>query len=174
MAKIPTPRTFRSKLWNRTPFWDSTIAIVAASYGFPSSYGHMRGGNYTFACLAFGGTAYILGASLRKAFIQWAEAEKKESGNELDGCLHTLRTTVLMDCSDPTAIGLRVTIHVPNRDSTEYVQMTDYVGDGRAGKTAGRSFGIHAGVVGRAFRLGQIALMELDLHGAPIAQQPVN
>jgi hypothetical protein len=84
-----------------------------------------------------------------KQTIGLAQARKRGSIHELEGCLHTLHAVL-----DPTAVEapgrVRLAIHVPAEGSLE--QVTEYVGDRPKAGRIGRRFPANAGIIGKAFR----------------------
>ncbi len=149
---IPSPGRRFKWLTAETFVYDVAIALVA----FGSS---AAGAVKWFAESLLLGWAMVLCAVLTllavmaKAIVQRRQQRAKESPSDLEGCLHVLRSVLLMDVSltrpDPQ---LRITIHLPTPDGSHLEQAVEYVGNNRGGSTKGRKFKSGAGIIGRCYR----------------------
>lgn len=72
--------------------------------------------------------------------------------HELEGCLETLLAIINPPGAADYDQGARATLHRPVDKGTTFVQLVNYVGSQRAGKTAGRRFPVNAGLVGRVLK----------------------
>lgn len=148
MASIPPP-----------PQWWRTFARESYSYDFALAWFSLLAG--VAGVIAAGqrgsiASAWLLGfaasgvfvVSLGKAYAALSNSAERSSTHELEGCLETLLALLQAKYDSDLAAGLRVTVHTPIDDGSEFVQVIDYVGDDRGGETAGRRFAGNAGVIG--------------------------
>lgn len=131
-----------------------TLVVIGASQRYAASPEQDSHGVF------FGGVIIV-------GFIQFVASTAKliatarSSGNEdqihsLEGCLHTLHAMLLSTVQDDSEPNIRVTVHVPCAKKDELIQVLDYVGDQRAKNTAGRRFKVQSGIVGLAYRNGEM------------------
>jgi hypothetical protein len=120
------------------------LAGVAAAVGLKSA-------GLTVSAL-FAGVATIFGVI--EAGIKVHRETKKNSMHELEGCLETLLAIINPPGATDYDKGARATLHLPVDKGTSFVQVVNYVGSQRAGKTAGRRFPSNAGLAGRVLRTG--------------------
>ncbi len=96
----------------------------------------------------------ILGGAVAvvKTSVLWWFRQDDQPPHDLAGSLYALHDILMADISSDKDPGLRLTIHVPKDNDTNLEQVLDYVGTGRSEKTAGRTFSIHCGIIGQAYR----------------------
>lgn len=96
------------------------------------------------------GGAFLGAMKVAQSRYKDAKEDKKESPDDLRGCLHVIHGTVagLKQMASAPSGWLRIAFH--KVDGTRLEQSVDYVGSEDGG--AGRVFTIHAGVIGRVAR----------------------
>jgi hypothetical protein len=94
-------------------------------------------------------TVVVLVFSVVKNGMGLAQARKKDSIHELEGCLYTLHAVLDPSSSNPP-VTLRLAVHVPVGDMLE--QVTEYIGVSPKHGRIGRRFLPNAGIIGKAYR----------------------
>ena len=151
---IPVRESWLRTVLQTSQTWDVLIALTALVAGTTGVTGLAAAGRRSAAWLAAGCAVLTCALTVARAGVTWARQARRESLHELRGCLMTLHA-LLVEPDRPgedARTGLRLTVHVPSRDHRELVQVLDYVGDGRGGKTAGRRLPIHCGIAGHVYR----------------------
>ena len=142
------------------------IALSAAAIGFTSAVNYESQGRRLLAVLVGLGTVAVLAFSVIKHVVGLAQARKKDSTHELEGCLYTLHAR----CAPPSNCKLRLAIHVPVDDMLD--QVTEYIGATPKPGRIGRQFPANAGIIGKAFQLaGLNRVYETALRGARARSQ---
>ncbi|MGV3519081.1 GAF domain-containing protein [Luteitalea sp.] len=153
---IPVRERWLRRAIHASQTWDVLIALTALVAGTT--------GVATLAESGRSGAAWIAGScavltcvfTITRAVVAWTKQARRESLHELRGCLMTLHA-LLVETDRPGEVvrtGLRLTVHVPSADHRELVQVLDYVGDTRGGRTAGRRLPVHCGIAGHVYRTG--------------------
>jgi hypothetical protein len=146
---IPRSRSGLRWLFTQPQTYDVIVGVGASVIGVLSTLSYVGQQRYRSA-LAFGiATAAVLIASFAKHALGLAQARKKESTHELEGCLHTLYAVLDPGSGHPPAT-LRLAIHVPVDDMLE--QVTEYVGVPPKAGRRGRRYSANAGIIGKAYR----------------------
>ena len=158
MAAIPRPGGWWKWFTEETIVYDLGVAAAAVAPAAITGFQSFADKRYVegWGSVAVAAVAFLL-TGLKFA-VQWRIARAKESPHELQGCLHTLHA--VLAAAGPTSADdprLRLTIHVPMKDGARLMQVLDYVGDGRAGKTCGRTFSATSGIIGKVYREGKAA-----------------
>lgn len=157
---ISGPESGWEKLWKTTAVYDLGAAIVAAG-GLAAGGGRfLSTGERFWGWVMMALALFALTVHALKARRTYRDQLEKDSIHELRGCLMTLDAVLLGPDLDParrTAVGLRLTIHIPDGEDS-LVQALDYVGDQRlpAGGGVGRRLSSNVGIVGRAYRQAQL------------------
>jgi hypothetical protein len=153
---IPVRESWLRTVIQTSQTWDVLIALTALVAGTTGVSSLAAAGRHRAAWLAAGCAVVTCALTVTRAAVTWARQARRESLHELRGCLMTLHA-LLVEPGHPgeeARAGLRLTVHVPSRDHRELVQVLDYVGDGRGGKTAGRRLPVHCGIAGHVYRTG--------------------
>jgi hypothetical protein len=148
---IPRPTSFIKRLWQTTTVWEIIVTIAACFGGVVAATKSTSLDFHTATALC---VAIVIGVcTIIKIVIAYRQNVAKESVHELSGCLHTLHGVLSAGVHPPLDPRLRITIHVPTTDKRQLQQVTEYVGDERAGDgKAGRYFPSNCGIIGRAFQ----------------------
>lgn len=93
-----------------------------------------------------------------KLFTVWQAKEAQGGPQRLESSLYALHTILTNDVPETKDPKLRITLHIPAGDSGQLEQVVDYVGNDRAGRTAGRRFPVNAGIIGLAYRQREAAV----------------
>jgi hypothetical protein len=153
---IPVRDTWLRTILQASQTWDVLIALTALVAGTTGVSSLAMAGRVGAAWLAGLCAVTTCALTITRAGVAWAKQSRRESLHELRGCLMTLHA-LLVETDRPgeeTRVGLRLTVHVPSPDHRELVQVLDYVGDGRGGRTAGRRLPVHCGIAGHVYRTG--------------------
>jgi hypothetical protein len=134
-----------------TPY-DIALSLVAVVPGVAGAWRFLSDNKPVagWLCVAAATIGCLL--TMVKAAVLWWYKPEEQPPHDLAGCLHALHAILLAlkgsDVPDPR---LRLTIHVPvGQDKLE--QVLDYVGDQRGGRSAPRTFSVHSGIIGKAYR----------------------
>lgn len=153
MAGIPTHRTFLKRVIIEPYLYDGVLAIAAL---FPVSYAvHKAEGSndVQWANVLWLTGLMVFTVAVLKIVATARKQGLSESRHELEGCLHTLHAVLTAEADD--GHGLRITVHVPIKEKTQFQQVLEYVGDPRGslnGKTVGRTWDSKVGIIGRVYR----------------------
>lgn len=95
-----------------------------------------------------------------KSGVQFGLARRSRSLHQLVGCLETMKGVLEASAAGAPDAGLRVTVYLPIENGNTLEQVCDYVATDtfRRRDTAGRNLPATAGVVGRAYQTGKIAI----------------
>jgi hypothetical protein len=153
---IPVREHWLRTILQASQTWDILIALTALVAGTTGMASLAAAGRTGAAALAAACALITCGLTITRAGVAWAKQVKRESLHELRGCLMTLHALLVeSDCPGEEArVGLRLTVHVPSRNHEELVQVLDYVGDTRGGRTVGRRLPVHCGIAGHVYRTG--------------------
>lgn len=160
-GKIPIPKPWHKRLLRSTHFYDVLIAIAAFLFaGFAATRLYTEGWGWTPFIIAFIG--FI--ATVMKAVIGFQKDGGTTAIHVMEGCLHGMKSLLLADLSDEekAACRLRLTVHVPTEDKEHLIQVLDYVGDQRGGRTVNRKTPSNCGVIGLALSTKQMAVGARD------------
>jgi hypothetical protein len=148
---VPIPRPRKGYRWlaAQPSIYDLLITASTAVIGFSSVANYVEQRRFTLALLVAAATVAIFILAAVKHVIGLAEARKKESIHELEGCLHTLHAVLDPTSFDPSLV-LRLAIHVPVNDALE--QVTEYIGVPPRKGRRGRQFPANSGIIGKAYR----------------------
>jgi hypothetical protein len=153
---IPVRERWWRTLVHTSQVYDVLIALTALAAGTTGVTSLIAAGRRGAALVAAGCAVITCALTVARAAVMWARQARRESLHELRGCLMTLHA-LLVETDRPeeeARIGLRLTVHVPTRDNRELLQVLDYVGDSRGGRTAGRRLPVHCGIAGHVYRTG--------------------
>jgi hypothetical protein len=153
---IPVRESWLRTIAYTSQVYDVLIALTALAAGTTGVVSLLSAGRVGAAWLAASCAVLTCVLTVTRAGVTWARQARRESLHELRGCLMTLHALLVeTDRTEEEArVGLRLTVHVPTRDNRELLQVLDYVGDGRGGKTAGRRLPVHCGIAGHVYRTG--------------------
>ena len=153
---IPVRESWLRTVAQTSQVYDVLIALTALAAGTTGVTSLLAAGRRGAAWLAAGCAVATCALTVARAGATWSKQARRESLHELRGCLMTLHA-LLVETDRPeeeARTGLRLTVHVPSRDNRELLQVLDYVGDARGGRTAGRRLPIHCGIAGHVYRTG--------------------
>lgn len=145
---LPRPKPKWKRLLETPEVYKSADTIITALVGSSIGVGLRNAGLEPLALLTWLGTAVATGLKIIGGVVSITKAAQRENVDELEGCLETLVSMVNPPDSEEYDPGFRATLHVSVNHGAEFVQVVDYVGDDRAGKTAGRKFRATAGLAG--------------------------
>lgn len=160
MADIPSGKVGFFDVFKYAEFYDISSALLGACVGASAAYGLVDAGHKKTAILVIVLTVLLLVCLLLKGLFISKEIRKRHSLHDLEGCLHTLYAILIqVGTSNSSNSKLRITIHRPTKikGNPRLLQVMDYVGDSRVENAAGRDFSINSGVIGLAYRSGEIA-----------------
>ena len=145
------PRASKGYRWLATQpsTYDLLITAGTSVIGFSSAANYAAQQRYKLAALVMAATVAILIFATVKHGLGLAEARKKETIHELEGCLHTLHAVLDPTSVDPSLV-LRLAVHVPVKELLE--QVTEYIGVPPKQGRRGRRFSPNAGIIGKAYR----------------------
>jgi hypothetical protein len=152
---LPRPKPKWKRLLETPEVYKSADTIITALVGGGIGVGLKNAGLEPLAVLAWLGTAAATGLKIIGGVVSITKAAQRENVEELEGCLETLVSIVNPPDSDDYDPGFRATLHVSVNRGKEFVQVVDYVGDDRAGKTAGRKFRGDAGLAAKVLSDGE-------------------
>jgi hypothetical protein len=150
---IPQPRQGLRWLATQPATYDLLITVFASTIGFSSAANYAGQQRYKLSAAVMAATVAVLVFASVKHMLSLAEARRKESTHELEGCLHTLHAVLDPASVDPALI-LRLAIHVPAGQSL--VQVTEYIGVAPKKGRRGRPFSANAGIIGKAYRENEV------------------
>lgn len=133
--------------------YDLLIAIATSVIGFSTAANYATQNRFRIAAFVYAATVAVLICAIGKHVVALAEARKKESIHELEGCLYTLHAVLDPSAFDP-ALTLRLAVHVPVKASLE--QATEYIGVAPKEGRRGRQFSANAGIIGKAYRENKV------------------
>ena len=145
---IPRQRKGIGWLFAQTTTYDILIAASASVIGFSAAANYASQGRRRTALLVGLATIAVLALSVVKNGLGLAQARKRDSVHELEGCLHTLHAVLDPSSCDPP-VTLRLAIHVPVGEMLE--QVTEYIGVTARHGRIGRQFPANAGIIGKAY-----------------------
>ncbi|BCS30820.1 hypothetical protein TBR22_A00200 [Luteitalea sp. TBR-22] len=153
---IPVRASWTRTILQASQTWDILIACTALLAGTTGVAGLAAAGRTQAAWLAATCALLSCALTITRAGVAWTRDARRESIHELRGCLMTLHALLVESdrAGEEARVGLRLTVHVPTADHRELVQVLDYVGDGRGGRTAGRRLPVHCGIAGHVYRTG--------------------
>jgi len=125
------------------------IAGAVSLIGFSSAANYAGQQRFKSAAMVAGATIAVWIFATVKHVLGLAEARRKESVHELEGCLHTLHAVLEPSSCNPP-VTLRLAIHVPVGEMLE--QVTEYIGVNPKQGRIGRRFPANAGITGKAYR----------------------
>jgi hypothetical protein len=137
------------------------IVLVLGAGWLAVSAIYARGGWPALMSVSNVPTVAVIAAGAAKAWFTFEEKWRKSQTHDLEGCLHTLHAILLASVAkgepDPQ---LRITIHIPVKvKGVEYLeQLCDYIGNQafQAKRKHGRRLSIHTGIIGAAYRTGEV------------------
>lgn len=153
MGGIPRGRKGVGWYFRQASVYDIGNGLFTAVVGLSAAANYQAQNKPLLALLVGGSTIGVCVFQLVKNGVLLAEALKKDSVHELEGCLHTLHAAL-----DPTAISdvgrVRLALHRSVKKTSGYVleQVTEYIGDKPKSGRIGRQFPADAGIIGRVFR----------------------
>lgn len=146
--------------------YDAGETILTALAGAGAGLGLQLAGLRPWAVFVW--LLTIAGTALKVtgAMMKIARSAQHESLHELTGCLETLIAIVNPPSGPDYDPGLRATLHVSIDEGARFEQVLDYVGDDRAGRTAGRKLPGDAGLLAIVLqtRTGIAASREIANH----------
>jgi len=148
VAKIAPPSGRLLRFLKESTPYELLSALVTLSAGVVSASEKQSA---TAAILILLGVVLFVLTTVKLTVIWWTK-EKLRSAHRLESSLYALHAILSSDADEANPPKLRVTIHVPTPNEKELEQVLDYVGDSRAGATAGRKFSVSCGIIGEAFR----------------------
>jgi hypothetical protein len=145
------PRQPRGARWlfSQSSTFDILIAGGASIVGFSAAASYASQDRPGSALVVGIATVAILVSSVVKNGLGLAQARKKDSTHELEGCLYTLHAVLDPSSSHPP-VTLRLAVHVPIGEMFE--QVTEYIGVSPRPGRIGRRFPANAGIIGKAYR----------------------
>jgi len=149
------PRQPRGARWlfSQSSTFDILIAAGASIVGFSAAANYASQERTGWALVVAVATVAILVFSVVKNGLGLAQARKKGSTHELEGCLHTLHAVLDPSRSQPP-VTLRLAVHVPVGEMFE--QVTEYIGVNPRPGRIGRRFPANAGIIGQAYRENEV------------------
>jgi hypothetical protein len=154
MAKIRRPAGWTWRLISETAVYEILGALVSMAIGFIAAgkffADKQPGVGWTFIVL----TTLVGSFAIIKHVLAFLQKEKRHSPHDLESSLHALHAVLLVGKGDK-AFRLRITIHTPIDHNRKLEQLLDYVGDDQKRQTAGRTFPVQSGIIGKAFRSKQ-------------------
>jgi hypothetical protein len=153
MAKgIPrSSRGIRSFFIQAAPY-DFALAALACIPGVVGAwkfFDENRPGP-AWICLIVAVLGFVV-AFIKTSVLWWFKPEDQPP-HDLAGSLYALHGILMADVGADKEPGLRLTIHVPKDNDANLEQVIDYVGNSRCEKTSERTFSVHCGIIGQAFR----------------------
>ena len=148
---IPRPTPLWRRLLSSPVSYGSGRTLFTAMAGAGATIGLQAAGQTVWA--AFAGLATACGVI--EASLRLYKESARSSTHELEGCLETLIAILSPPGAPDFDPGLRATLHLPINRGASFVQVIDYVGSNRAGKTKGRVFRSNAGLAGRVLATRQ-------------------
>jgi hypothetical protein len=162
---IPSPAR---KPWYVREVWPALaglgLGVPASIFALVRELNAQASNNYQLAALALTSLSVAsLGiVKLVQSLHKDAENDKKDSPNDLRGCLHVIHSTVAGHKKKPAPDDgwLRITVHSVVGDELE--QSVAYVGatEANRGGSAGRRFSITTGIIGRAARSKKTSMVK--------------
>jgi hypothetical protein len=154
---MPLPRPLHSRILRTTITWDVVIAFCAFWLALIAASKYAADG---YGWLVYLLPLVVLGATIWKSYLNWRKDSSESQISALEGALHVMNRLILdADVISPTFNPkLRLTIHVPEPDGDDLIQLLDYVGNQRRKNTAGRKTRGLCGVIGEAKRTQRIAV----------------
>jgi len=146
---IPRPSKGYRWLASQPSTYDLLITGGASLIGFSSSANYAGQQRFKLAALVAGATVAVLIFATVKHGLGLAQARRKESIHELEGCLHILHAVLDPSSSNPP-VTLRLAVHVPIGEMLE--QVTEYIGVNPRRGRIGRRFPANAGIIGKTYR----------------------
>jgi hypothetical protein len=149
---IPRRRGRLKRFFTQATPYDIGLAFVAVVPGAVGAAKYFEEQKLLPGWLCLAATAVGFTIAFLKHFILWRSTPDEQPPHDLAGCLHLLQA-VLQEGQASDKACLRLTIHVPVPPGTHLEQVLGYIGHDRArGQTAGRTFPIECGIIGKAFR----------------------
>jgi len=148
---LPRPTSKVRRLLGSPESYKAGKVILIAATGAVVGLKFQTQALHSWAILVWFITALATILEVIGAAMSISRAAQRESVHELAGCLETLLAIINPPGSADYDRGLRATLHRAER-SGGFVQVLDYVGDSRAGHTAGRKFRADAGIAARVLQ----------------------
>ena len=155
---MPIP-ALKRRPWYVREVWPSVVGLAVVVTGGIGSItreafsAHRNVLQLSLIAAGLAGGLFLGAVKVAQSRFKDAKEDKKESPDDLRGCLHVIHGTVagLKMVATPPSGWLRITFH--KVDGAMLEQSVHYVGSEDRG--AGRRFTIHAGVIGRVAREGE-------------------
>jgi hypothetical protein len=146
---LPKHRSPLKRLLLSSAFYDRGSTLITVAVGGGATWGLWTAGMTTWAIVVaiFASCGTLMGVA--GAVVAITEEARKESVHELAGCLETLLAIINPPTAPDYDRGIRATLHRSIDGEEAFEQVLDYVGDDRAGRTAGRRLPGNAGLIGK-------------------------
>jgi hypothetical protein len=155
---LPSHRSWLRRLISDPELYKFGKTLLTFIVGGIAGLGLNEAGQKNYAVAVWIGTVVAGFVDFIGASLSLRKAATRESVHELEGCLETLLSIINPPDSPDCDRGLRATLHKSLSHGAEYEQIVDYVGDDRAGHTAGRRFRADAGLAGEVLATGDAVI----------------
>jgi hypothetical protein len=147
---VPIPTVKRGVRWllEQPGAYDLGLAFFTGVVGLSSAIAQYSQGHHRLAAVLAAATVSALIVGFAKSTVTLVLARRKESTQDLEGCLYTLHSLLTPEWDDGN---VRLAIHVPV-GGNELEQVTDYIGAPPKKGRVGRRFPANAGIIGKAYQ----------------------
>ena len=164
MSFLPRHQSWLGRLLASPTFYDLGSTLITALAGGGATWGLLLAGKTGWAIVTGVLAALATSLSVVGKLVAVKRETEQQSVHELSGCLETLLAIVNPPTAPDYDKGIRATLHRAGGKTEPFEQVLDYVGDSRAGRTAGRRLPRGAGLIAQVLKDGKAVALSREVN----------